>query len=58
MKYFKEANKDRNIDYVSNTLRRTYPRGYDVEVFTFKSLEKAYINSNKAYEREHVTPYI
>ena len=58
VKYFKEANKDRNIDYVSNTLRRTYPRGYDVEVFTFKSLEKAYINSNKAYEREHVTPYI
>lgn len=38
--------------------QRTYPRGLDVEVFSFKILEKAYINASKAYQREHVTPYM
>jgi spore coat polysaccharide biosynthesis protein SpsF len=46
------------IDYVSNTLKRTYPRGFDVEVFSFASLEKAAKEANKAYQREHVTPFI
>lgn len=45
-------------DYVSNTLSRTYPRGLDVECFSFKALETAWKNANKAYEREHVTPYL
>lgn len=37
---------------------RTYPRGLDVEVFGFDSLESAYKNAQKKYEMEHVTPYI
>ncbi len=45
-------------DYVSNTLIRSYPRGMDTEAFSFKTLEQAYKNANKSYEREHVTPYI
>ncbi len=45
-------------DYTSNSLVRTYPHGLDVEVFNFNVLEKAYKNAKKAYEREHVTPYI
>ena len=45
-------------DYVSNALSRTYPRGLDVECFSFKVLEIAWKNANKAYEREHVTPYL
>lgn len=45
-------------DYVSNTLKRTYPRGYDVEVFPFDILEKVYKNAELQAEREHVTPYI
>lgn len=45
-------------DYVSNTIDRTYPRGLDTEVFSFKSLEKSYNEAEKQYEREHVTPYI
>jgi spore coat polysaccharide biosynthesis protein SpsF len=49
------ANK---ADYTSNTLNRTYPRGLDVEAISFKTLEEAYKNSNKEYQREHVTPYI
>jgi spore coat polysaccharide biosynthesis protein SpsF len=45
-------------DYVSNTLERTYPRGMDVEVFSFKALEKAVQEACKKEEREHVTPYL
>ncbi|WP_150271182.1 cytidylyltransferase domain-containing protein [Paenibacillus tepidiphilus] len=45
-------------DYVSNTLERTYPRGYDVEVFSMKVLEQAYKHAAQPAEREHVTPYL
>jgi spore coat polysaccharide biosynthesis protein SpsF len=46
------------IDYLSNCLLHTYPRGLDAEVFTFKVLEKAFQEACQSYEREHVTPYI
>ena len=45
-------------DYCSNSLTRTYPRGLDTEVFSFKALEDAWNEAKKDYEREHVTPYI
>lgn len=45
-------------DYVANTIKRTYPRGLDVEVFSYKSLEDAELNATLPEEREHVTPYI
>lgn len=45
-------------DYVSNTLERTYPRGLDVEVFSFTALESAYREARLLFEREHVTPFI
>ena len=45
-------------DYTTNSLVRTYPHGLDVEVFNFNTLEKAYKNATKDYEKEHVTPYI
>lgn len=51
-------NKDEEFDYVSNSLQRTYPRGMDTEVFSFKVLEEAYNQASKPYEREHVTPYL
>jgi spore coat polysaccharide biosynthesis protein SpsF len=47
-----------NIDYVSNTIKVTYPIGIDVEVFSFNALEKAWKESSDKYDREHVTPYI
>ena len=50
-------NKD-NVDYVSNGLNRTYPRGMDVEVFSFSILKEAYEEATKGNEREHVTPFI
>jgi spore coat polysaccharide biosynthesis protein SpsF len=48
----------KKFDYVSNTIKRTFPYGTEVEIFSFNSLEKAWKNSKKHYEREHVTPYM
>lgn len=45
-------------DYVSNTLKRTFPRGLDTEVFSFQCLEKAFNETKRPSDREHVTPYI
>ncbi|WP_057915694.1 cytidylyltransferase domain-containing protein [Peribacillus muralis] len=45
-------------DYISNTIERTYPRGFDVEVFSMKALEKSYREAGDTVYREHVTPYI
>jgi glutamate-1-semialdehyde 2,1-aminomutase/spore coat polysaccharide biosynthesis protein SpsF len=45
-------------DYVSNTLRYTYPDGLDVEVFSFEALQQAHHAARKPSEREHVTPYL
>lgn len=46
------------IDYLSNCAFRTYPRGMDTEVFSFKVLEEAYQEHKGLFEEEHVTPYI
>lgn len=45
-------------DYTSNTLERTYPRGLDTEVFSFKALERAHQKATLQPEIEHVTYYI
>ena len=47
-----------NVDYASNTLVRTYPRGLDTEVFTASALASASREAIKPYHRAHVTPYI
>ncbi len=48
----------KNYDYVSNTLKRTYPIGTDVEIFSFEILDKTWRNAKLPSEREHVTPFI
>lgn len=45
------------VDYASNSIMRTYPRGLDTEVFTFAALETAWREDNSSW-REHVTPFI
>ena len=46
-------------DYVSNVIpRRTFPRGLDVEVFTFAALERAWHEDRNPAWREHVTEYM
>jgi spore coat polysaccharide biosynthesis protein SpsF len=50
--------ENNECDYASNTLHRTFPYGTEVEVFSFKVLEKAWKNAKLPSEREHVTPFI
>ncbi len=45
-------------DYYSNIFERSYPRGLDTEIFTFKTLERAFCNATTPFEKEHVTTYI
>jgi spore coat polysaccharide biosynthesis protein SpsF len=47
-----------SADYVSNTLKPTFPDGQDVEVFRYAALEKAWKEAKLRSEREHVTSYI
>jgi len=46
------------FDFVSNLHPATYPDGNDVEIFSFESLECAWKDATKDYEREHTTPFI
>jgi spore coat polysaccharide biosynthesis protein SpsF len=47
-----------NCDYASNTIRRTYPRGMDCEVFSCKALGAAHAEAVESTDREHVTPFV
>lgn len=53
-----EFNANEGIDYVSNTITPTFPEGLDIEVFSFKALDRAAREATLPSEREHVTPYI
>ncbi|MEL5900051.1 acylneuraminate cytidylyltransferase, partial [Clostridium sporogenes] len=53
--YLENCNK---YDYVSNSLKKTYPRGLDTEVFSYEILTKAFYEANDKKYREHVTAYI
>lgn len=46
------------VDYCSNVAPPTFPDGLDVEVFTFRALERAATEATAQPEREHVTPYL
>lgn len=56
------------VDYLSNTIKKVndiwkednngFPLGMAVEVFTIRALEKAWLESTKPSDREHVTEYI
>ncbi len=53
-----DAFKKERVDYLSNTLNRTFARGVDIEIMSVASLEKAYEKATTSFEKEHVTPYI
>jgi len=48
----------KDIDYYSNTIKRSFPKGLDIEIFSKKSLKIAIRKVNKSFDREHVTPFI
>lgn len=50
------------FDFAANRLpppwKRTYPIGLDTEVCSMKALERAWIEADQKYQREHVMPYL
>jgi spore coat polysaccharide biosynthesis protein SpsF len=52
------AHLEQGNDYTSNTLRRSYPDGLDVEVASVVALERAWRECRDATLREHVMPYL
>lgn len=48
---------DTSADYVSNTIDRTFPRGLDVEAFSYESFNQVVSEATTRAEREHVTQY-
>ena len=45
-------------DYISNIHPPTFPDGFDIEIFTKKSLFIAFKKAKKYFDLEHVTPFI
>jgi spore coat polysaccharide biosynthesis protein SpsF len=45
-------------DFATNTIKRTFPYGTEVEVFSFDTLRKTWTNAKKPSEKEHVTLFI
>jgi glutamate-1-semialdehyde 2,1-aminomutase len=50
--------QENNVDYANNIEPPTYPDGLDTEVFSFLALETAHEQTEKSFDREHVTPFI
>lgn len=44
--------------HVSNVIERTFPRGFDFEVFSTEVLAEAHASATTVSDREHVTPWI
>jgi spore coat polysaccharide biosynthesis protein SpsF len=57
-RFLEQRRRGARVDYLSNTLERSFPRGLDVEVFTYDALARADAEARDAAEREHVTPHI
>ncbi len=52
---------DSNFSYIGNTIdsdKLTVPDGFDIEIFSFSILEKAYQEAKLPSEKEHVTPWM
>lgn len=48
---------DGGAQYATNIFERTFPRGLDVEAFTFDSFQRVHEEATEPHHREHVTLY-
>ena len=46
------------VDYLSYVAPATFPDGLDIEVFSSAALLRASQETDRAFDREHVTPYL
>lgn len=58
IRVFLEKQKSESLDYLSNTLKRTFPRGLDIEIFSYEVLKRMHQEAQKKEDREHVTLYL
>jgi len=56
--YFIQEHIKHKKDFTSNIVQRTYPDGFDIEIFNFQVLKKAWEEAKLLSDREHVTYYI
>lgn len=47
--------KNKNFDLITNTAKRTYPKGQSVEIIKLSSLKELNNKNLSAFEKEHVT---
>ncbi len=47
-----------DYDYVANVLDRSYPRGFDTQIYSLDVLERAHAKTADVAHREHVSLYI
>ncbi len=50
--------QEEGVPYASNVEPRSYPHGFDCEIFTAEALAQAQAQAHDAYDREHVTPWM
>lgn len=50
--------KSSAVDYLSNVAPTSFPDGLDIEVFSVNALNRAWKETSKPFDREHVTPYL
>ena len=48
---------EHNCDHVSNIITRTFPRGYDIRVFSKEALERTYLEVDNDVDRSHVSTW-
>jgi len=53
-----KAHLEKNVDFTSNAITKTFPHGFDYQIISFSALERAYKNATAPDELEHVCPYI
>lgn len=56
--YLIEFYFEKKVDYVSNIIERSFPRGFDVQVFSTEILEKVNQMTQSPVDHEHVSLYI
>ena len=48
----------KNFDYISNTIKPTFPDGLDVEIFKFSTLQNTWKKAKSNFDKEHVTTFM